>query len=134
MQKKRENGTINDSQPERDVYALLVQKFGEDDIISQYRSDRYPYKCDFYVKSLDLFIELNIYWMHGGHFFDVNNESDLEKLQAWLVSDKPSYERAIYIWTQNDLDKRNVALQNNLNYIVFWNQDLSDFKEWLSQY
>lgn len=131
---KMEHGTINDSQPERDAYDLLVQKFGEDDVLPQYRSDRYPYKCDFYIKSLDVFMELNIYWMHGGHFFDENNESDLEKLQVWLASDKPSYERAIYIWTQNDLDKRNIALQNNLNYIVFWNQDLSDFKEWLSQY
>ena len=131
---KLKNGTINDSQPERDAYDLLVQKFGKDDVVPQYRSDRYPYKCDFYIKSLDLFMELNIYWMHGGHFFDDNNESDLEKLQVWLASDKPSYERAIYIWTQNDLDKRDTALQNNLNYIVFWNQDLSDFKEWLSQY
>lgn len=131
---KMEHGTINDSQPERNVYDLLVQKFGKDDIVPQYRSDRYPYKCDFYIKSLDLFMELNIYWMHGGHFFDENNEADLEKLQLWLSSNKPSYERAIYVWTQNDLDKRNTALQNNLNYIVFWNQDLSDFKEWLNQY
>ena len=130
---KLKNGTINDSQPERDAYALLVQKFGKDDVVPQYRSDRYPYKCDFYIKSLDVFMELNIYWMHGGHFFDENNESDLEKLQVWLASNKPSYERAIYVWTQNDLDKRDIALQNNLNYVVFWNQDLSDFKEWLSK-
>lgn len=130
---KLKNGTINDSQPERDAYELLVQKFGRDDVFPQYRSEKYPYKCDFYVKSLDVFIELNLYWMHGGHWFDMNNDADLEKLQAWLSSDKPSYERAIYVWTQNDLDKRNVALQNNLNYIVFWNQDLSDFKEWLDK-
>ena len=131
---KRKRGTINDSQPERDAYTLLVQKFGKDDVIPQYRSERYPYKCDFYIKSLDAFIELNIYWMHGGHFFDANNDADLEKLQVWLASGKPSYERAIYVWTQNDLEKRDIALKNNLNYIVFWNQDLSDFKEWLNQY
>lgn len=71
--------------------------------------------------------------MHGGHWFDENNEDDLAKLQAWLVSDKPSYERAVYIWTQNDLDKKRTAEKNNLNYIVFWKQDLSDFDEWLSK-
>ena len=131
---KRKNGTINDSQPERDAYGLLVQKFGRDDVFPQYCSERYPYNCDFYVESLDVFIELNLYWMHGGHWFDMNDDADLEKLQAWLSSDKPSYERAIYIWTQNDLDKRNTALQNNLNYVVFWNQDLSDFKKWLDKY
>lgn len=130
---KFEHGTINDSQPERDAYALLVQKFGTDNVIPQYRSDRYPYKCDFYIKSLDLFIELNLYWMHGGHFFDLNDEADLETLQAWLASDKPSYERAVYIWTQNDLEKRRVAEENHLNYRVFWNQDLSDFKDWLNE-
>lgn len=130
---KREHGTINDSQPERDAYILLVQKFGKDDVIPQYRSERYPYKCDFYIKSLDLFIELNIYWMHGGHFFDENNDADLEKLQLWLANDKPSYERAIYVWTQNDLEKRDTALKNNLNYLVFWNQDLCDFMEWLNK-
>jgi len=130
---KMQNGTINDSQPERDVYKLLVEKFGEDDVFPQYRSDRYPYKCDFYIKSLDLFMELNLYWMHGGHWFDENNEDDLEKLQAWLLSDKPSYERAVYVWTQNDLDKKHTAEKNNLNYVVFWQLDLSDFNEWFSK-
>ena len=131
---KMEHGTINDSQPERDAYEYLVAKFGEDDIFPQHRSKRYPYKCDFYIKSLDVFIELNIYWMHGGHWFDSNNPDDLKKLQAWLSNDKPSYERAVYIWTRNDLDKRRTAEENKLNYFVFWNQDLSDFLEWLSKY
>lgn len=131
---KLDHGTINDSQPERDVYKALIEKFGEDDVFPQYRSDRYPYKCDFYIKSLDLFMELNLYWMHGGHWFDENNENDLAKLQAWLVNDKPSYERAVYIWTQNDLDKKRTAEKNNLNYVVFWEQDLSDFNEWLNKH
>ena len=130
---KRKNGTINDSQPERDAYQLLVEKFGEDDVIAQYRSERYPYKCDFYIKSLDVFIELNAYWMHGGHWFDADNADDLEKLQAWLSNDKPSYDRAVYVWTDNDLVKRDTAKKNNLNYIVFWDCDLQDLKMWISE-
>lgn len=129
---KLRNGTINDSQPERDAYELLVEKFDKDDVIPQYRLDkRYPYKCDFYIKSLDLFIELNIYWMHGYHWFDANNEADLEVLESWRMNDKPSYERAIYIWTQNDPEKRKTAKKNNLNYLVFWDLNLGNFKEWL---
>lgn len=130
---KMEHGTINDSQPEKDVYEALINRFGKDDIFPQHRSPRYPYKCDFYIKSLDLFIELNLYWMHGGHWFDENNEEDLAKLQAWLASDKPSYERAVYIWTQNDLNKKKTAEQNGINYMVFWKQDLSDFNEWFNK-
>ena len=28
--------------------------------------DRYPFACDFYISSLDLFIECNYHWTHGG--------------------------------------------------------------------
>lgn len=129
---KRRNGTINDSKPEKAAYALLVEKFGEDDVIAQYRSERYPFKCDFYIKSIDMFIELNAYWMHGGHWFDENDAADLERLQAWLSSDKDAYTRAVYIWTEYDLKKRATAIRNNLNYLVFWNNDLSDMKDWLA--
>ena len=130
---KRCNGTISDSQPERDAYALLAEKFGEDDVVAQYRCDRYPFKCDFYIKSLDLFIELNAYWMHGGHWFDADNPDDLERLQFWLSSPKPSYERAVYVWTVNDLEKRDMAKKCNLNYIVFWDNDLADMKAWVAK-
>ena len=32
-----------------------------------YKTKLYPYKCDFYIPEEDLYIELNLYWMHGGH-------------------------------------------------------------------
>lgn len=129
---KRRNGTINDSKPEKMAYSLLVEKFGEDDVVAQYRCERYPFKCDFYVKSRDMFIELNAHWMHGQHWFDENNADDLERLQLWLSRDKPAYGRAVYIWTNRDLMKRDVAERNHLNYIVFWDNDLSDMKAWLA--
>lgn len=127
---KKRNGTINDSQPERDLYQMLIDKFGEADIECQYRSERYSYKCDFYIKSKDVFIELNAYWMHGGHWFDINDENDLEKLQVWIDKPNESYERAIYVWPENDLEKRKIALKNKLNYVVFWDTDLADAKYW----
>ena len=36
------------------------------DVITQYKDDRYPFACDFYIPSLDLFIECNYHWTHGG--------------------------------------------------------------------
>lgn len=127
---KKRNGTINDSRLERDLYQMLINHFGKDDIECQYRSERYPYKCNFYIKSRDIFIELNAYWMHGGHWFDINDEADLEKLQVWIDKPNESYERAIYVWSENDLEKRKIALKNKLNYIVFWDTDLVDAKHW----
>lgn len=132
---KKKRGTINSSKPERMAYQMLVERFGEADIESQYKTDsRYPYACDFYVKSLDLFIELNASWLHCGHWFDENSEDDLCRLEVLMdkaSTGKPMYRRAIYIWTYDDLKKRKTAVENNLNYLVFWDNDLKDFKEWL---
>ena len=110
IETKKKRGTINTSKPERIAYKMLVEKFGEVDVECQYRTDiRYPFACDFYIKSRDLFIELNISWLHGGHWFDENNESDLIKLQNLqnkADGTKPMYERAIYVWTYDDLRKK----------------------------
>lgn len=57
---KRENGTFNTSKPEDGYYSYLAEKYGADDVIRQYKDERYPFACDFYVKSKDLFIELNL--------------------------------------------------------------------------
>ena len=37
----------------------------------------------------------------------------------------------LYTWTIRDVNKRNIAKQNNLNYIEFWN--INELKEWLNQ-
>ena len=72
--------------------------------------------------------------MHGFHWFDCNNTNDIERLRTLeekADTGKPMYDRAIYVWTYDDLRKKAIAEQNGLNYFVFWNNDLSDFKEWL---
>jgi hypothetical protein len=77
MSTKRKNGTFNTSKPEDKSYELLCEKFDKDDIIRQYKSEKYPFNCDFYVKSIDTYIECNFNWTHGGHPFDPNSEEDL---------------------------------------------------------
>lgn len=63
------HGKHHDSISERVVEELLVFVFGNSNVCPQYTSERYPFLCDFYIKPLDLYIELNLYWTHGGHFF-----------------------------------------------------------------
>ena len=79
---------------------------------------RYPFQCDFYVKSQDMFIEVNGNWTHGDHPFDSNNEDDLKTLKEWEEKAKTSkyYQNAIYTWTDLDVRKQNFAKENNLNY------------------
>lgn len=131
---KRKNGTWSTSKPEENMYSVLCDRFGADDIVRQYRCDKYPFHCDFYIKSLDLFIELNATWLHGGHWFDGNNADDVKKLQEFyqkIKDGKRFYDVAVDVWTVRDVKKRETALANNLNYVVFWKNDLSDFKQWL---
>lgn len=132
---KRANHSWNTSKPEEDMYVFLCRKFGETDVVRQYKDVvRYPFHCDFYVRSLDLFIELNATWLHGGMWFDASSAECISKLQAWqsqLSAGHRFYEVAIDVWTVRDVKKHNMALQNHLNYLVFWKNDLADFKDWL---
>lgn len=122
---KTKNNTWNSSNPEILFYNKLVETYGNEDVIRQYREERYPYACDFYVKSQDLFIELNLMWTHGGHLFNENSVSDLKKLNIWKEKAKTSeyYKNAIENWTIRDVEKNNVAIKNKLNYIVYYSEE-----------
>ena len=127
------NRSYRKSIPENKLYSMLCDKFGSDDVVRQFRSKRYPFNCDFYIKSLDLFVELNAFWCHNGHWFDVDNENDLKLVDFWFNKGTDFYQRAIYIWTISDVKKRLCAKENNLNYVVFWNDDLKDAKQWFDE-
>lgn len=123
---KKQNGTCSISKPEDRYYTYLIEKYGEEDVFRQYSEDpRYPFACDFYVKSIDTFIELNLSWTHGGHLFDINSEQDLQKLLFWQEKAKTSkyYENAIETWTLRDTLKHKIATDNKLNYICYYSEE-----------
>lgn len=95
----------------------------------QYKDIRYPYYCDFYIINSDTFIEINGFWMHGKHYFDINNTEDINKLKIWeSKSNNKMYQTAINVWTISDIKKRDTAVANNLNYIVLWTiDDINNF-------
>lgn len=131
---KREHHTLSTSKPEEEFYIWLLNIFNKQDIYRNYSADtRYPFACDFYIKSLDLFIELNLYWMHGGHWFDENSEEDRNKLNLWINKAEKGhkqYKAAVKVWSISDLTKHNIAIKNHLNYIVLWNNnDIINFQK-----
>lgn len=128
---KAVNRTFHISEPEQTLYEMLCEHFGIDDVIRQYSSDLYPFACDFYIKSRDLYIELNASWTHGGHWFGTD-ESDGEKKAKWLAKNKKYYDNAIDVWADKDLRKRDVASHNSLNYVVFWDNKLRDAIVWFA--
>ena len=128
-QSKIENGTMNTSKPEENAYAALQKYFPE--VIRQYKEKRYPFHCDFYIPSEDLFIELNYYWTHGYEPFDPNNEEHLKRIAEFKERSEYSdvYASAIYVWTQGDPLKKRTLVENNLNHLIFYNED--QFDEWI---
>ena len=135
---KRKNGTFSSSKPEQTMLLLLQDTFGEDNVLTQYTSDVYPFHCDFYIKSIDLYIELNAHWSHGGHWYDAKNQKDIEQLNEWKQRAKLKgshyYYAAIDTWTKRDVLKLQTAIDNDLNYLVFWRNDLQDVRDWLKSH
>ena len=128
---KIKNNTMGYSKSEDKMYDFLCEIFGKDDVIRQYISKDYPYSCDFYIISRDLYIELNALWVHGDHWFN-NDKNDREIISDWKDVGSDYYLNAIDVWTKRDVDKRLCAKKNNLNYLVFWDTFLRDFKLWVS--
>ena len=120
---KKKNDSFPISEIERELEIKLKEIFP--DLITQYKSKDYPFSCDYYIPSLDLYIEYNGTWMHGNHFFDKNNREDIEELNRWIEKSKNStyYKSAINIWTNRDVLKLETAIQNNLNYVAWFNKE-----------
>lgn len=113
------------SKLENDFYEYLLTKFNKDHIKRQYKSELYPFLCDFYISDIDLYIELQGYWTHGKHPFNVNNENDLSILNEWKSHNNSHYDNAVYTWTESDVKKRTIAFNNKLNYIEIFSSDLN---------
>ena len=126
---KKKNKSFNTSQPELQINNLLQKTFK---VICQYKSELYPFACDFYLPDLDLYIEYNGTWTHGAMPYE-NNESCNRQLQRWQEKAKTSkfYQNAIYTWTDLDVRKRQTAKQNNLNWLEFFS--MTEFNTWYKQ-
>lgn len=119
----RANHTLNSSRQEQLLYEHLCSLFGADDIEAQYKDARYPFACDFYIKSLDLFIELNYHWTHCDHPF-LNSVED-KKLLLEINNKAASsnfYKINKQVWTERDPLKLKTMQDNNLNYVIIYKE------------
>ncbi len=118
----KKNHTFNSSKIEQQFKKYLEQNY-PNDFEYQYKSELYPFNCDFYIKSLDLYIEINGSWTHGGHPFNENNQDDINKLNEMKSKNSEYYQNAINTWTIRDVNKRNIAKENNLNYLEIFSKN-----------
>ncbi len=130
---KRSNNTFNTSKIEEEFASYLDQNH----IIykRQYKSDLYPFNCDFYLPDYELYIEIQGSWTHGHHPYNI--ETDRDKLELWKAKNSDYYRNAIEVWTKKDPVKRETAKLNNLNYLeIFFNnidEVIKQFEEYINK-
>ena len=125
-QTKKQNKTFNSSSIEKQFESYL--KENKINYKTQYKSEVYPFNCDFYFPDSDLYLEINAHWTHGGHPFDSTNKDDLLLLEAWKSKNTKFYDIAINTWAVRDVLKRETAKKNNLNYIEVFTNDINEIK------
>lgn len=124
----KRNHTFNSSSTEEELFLYIKSRFPK--VVRQYKDkNRYPYFCDFYIPELDYFIELQGYYTHGKHPFDPNSNEDLQLIEYY----KKKYGedcQPITIWSIKDVEKRECAKRNNLNFKEVWS--LEDGKNFVN--
>lgn len=71
----KKNNTFNASKIEEDLMNYLT--IHNIEFKRQYKSDKYPYCCDFYFPDKDFYLEIQGNWTHGHKPFE-NTKEDLE--------------------------------------------------------
>lgn len=135
---KRKNNTFKISKQEDQIYHLLLNKFNQ--VKRQYKSEKYPFNCDFYIPELDMYIEYQGHWTHGKEPYNKTNKEHINIIKIWRNKAKENnfkqirknyYLNAIKIWTKLDPLKRKTALQNGLNWLEFFTMD--EFYIWYNK-
>ena len=121
------------SQEEQRCFQQLQLKFP--DAIQQYYDEkRYPFYCDMYIPSLDLFIEYQGFG--GGH----NNrpyqgteedKKELQEHQLKAMNGNSMSLRIINVWFNNDIRKRQIAKNNDIRLLEFFSE--CEFMQWLEE-
>ena len=118
---KKKNKSFCGSKEEDLCFKLIKEKYN--DAIHQFKdNERYPFNCDIYIPSLDLFIEYQGSEFHGKKPYE-GTEEDLLKIKEWKKRGDEVCKQ------ENKKSSRNIAKQNNLNFIEFWN--IKQVEEWL---
>lgn len=131
---KKKNKSFNTSKVEDDLAILLKENYIF--FIKQYRDDRYPFNCDFYFPFKNLFVELNLMWVHGKEPYNKRNKEHQEILIKWKEKSKESdfYKNAIDIWTKTDVLKKETAITNRLNYMTVYDTNLDSIVTFIKEY
>lgn len=128
---KKKNNSFNTSKIEEQLKDYLISH--NINFKTQYKSDLYPFMCDFYFPDKDLYVEIQGSWTHGGKPYDSEDEDCIRQLELWKSKNTKYYDKAIETWTVRDVNKRNIAKINNLNLIEIFSIDLDECIQKISE-
>lgn len=116
------NNTFRKSKAEDEFYNKLCIIFGEDDVKHGYTDSRYPFICDFYIKSKDLFIE---YQGHQTHGYEPYNKDSIEHEDYLNGMIHRGYDMST--WTRRDPNKLETAIKNKIKLLLIYPKNNSYF-------
>lgn len=123
----KQNLSFGASKDENYIFKKLLEKYHI--VLRQYKSTLYPFNCDFYIPSIDLYIEYQGFFTHGNEPY-LNLPHQKLIIESWKNKNSNFYNNAIKNWTYTDPLKRNIAKINKLNWLEFFN--IEDFNNWFS--
>jgi hypothetical protein len=80
---------------------------------------------------MDLYIECQYSWTHGGHPFG-KEKDDEDVFEQMMNEGSDYYKNAAQTWRYRDTKKRECVLNNSLNWLEFFSID--EFKHWLEKF
>lgn len=117
----KEHMSYATSKEEDNIYNWLLE-LGYN-VERSYKSEEYPFNCDFYLKDFNVYIEYNGSQFHHGYAY-LGTKEDNEEYERLLLkaSDnlKSQYNGIIDTWYFMDPNKRNCALSNNVNLLELY--------------
>lgn len=127
-----QTGKINKSALEDKMWEFLCEIYGEENVIRQYKSDEYPFVCDFFIKTEKLYIEYQGTYFHNFKLYSKDRDKEEYELIKVKSLDKrhSSYKRIIDIWANKDVEKYNTAKKNNIKIIFIypdWSENWKQF-------
>lgn len=136
---KKKNGTLGGPRSKAEIRCYKKAKIKFPEIKHSYYEDpRYPFNCDMYIPSQDLFIECHFSQYHHYKPFDENCIGDLVELgklknklnDEYLTKNQiEKTNNIITTWTKRDPLKLETFKKNNLNYKIFYTE--KEFNDWL---
>lgn len=121
----KKNVIYGTSHEEEQIYIWLTELY--DNVEHHYKSNEYPFNCDFYIPQYNLYIEYQGSYYHNKRAY-LDTPEDKKELEGYISkvnellkeNKNPKLLSLIDTWSKRDVIKRQHAYDNNLNFLELY--------------